>query len=178
MTNQIEAAAVAVAEARANGVKAHHGLIEAQGARKRLTDRLAAITSERAEIVAARRGGDADPEHGIRIEVLSADERDLAELVAEADRDVTKASGIAQEASGALARAEQSFALATDEAFLGRLTAHATGLDGLLLKTVTEIAGIVARRGGRPVWFPSIELANTLQRLHLTANINLTAVRR
>jgi hypothetical protein len=101
--------------------------------------------------------------------MASADERDLAELVADADRDVAKASTAAQEAQAALTRAEQFLAVADDESLLAKLTAHATALDGLMVRTIAEISTITARRGGRPVWYPSPEMATAVSRLHMTA---------
>jgi hypothetical protein len=170
MSSQIEAAAVAVSQARANGEKARGRLSEAQAVSDGLKARALVLENERTEIIAATRRGDHNPEHALRIAVVDADLKDLKPISEDAAAGVGAALAQAQEASAALSRAEQMLVIATDEAVLGRLTAHATELDGLLLKTVTQIAAIVTRRGGRPVWYPSIELANTLHRLRLTAN--------
>jgi septal ring factor EnvC (AmiA/AmiB activator) len=169
MSSQIESAATAVAVARANAATAQRSLVESQGARKRLSDRLTAIKAERDAIVAARRAGDSNPDHGVRIEVLAADESDLSGLLAKADGEVSRASTVAAEAQASLARAEQFLAVAADESLLAKLTAHATALDGLMVRTIAEISTITARRGGRPVWYPSPEMATAVSRLHMTA---------
>jgi hypothetical protein len=143
-----------------------------------LKARALVLENERAEIIAATRRDDHNPEHALRVAVVDADLKDLKPISEDADAGVAAAVAQAQEASAALTRAEQILVIATDEALLCRLTQHASTLDAMLLKTVTGIAAIVTRRGGRPVRYPSIELANTLQRLHVTATMNTTAVRR
>jgi hypothetical protein len=171
MSDQIKAAANAVAEARANAAKASDALAAAQGARKRLTDRVASIQVERSGIVSARRAGSADPEAPLKMAVLDADERDLAGLVIEADTAVKAALDNAQAAQGAVARAEQHLDMAHDEWLLAKLTEHATTLDGLLLRSVNEITAIAARSGRGPCWFPSGALATTLTKLSYTENL-------
>ena len=168
MFEQIKAAGRALAEAKANAERARGELADAQAARTRLNDRVAAIATERSTIVAARRDGDANLEHGVRMAVLNADERDLAGLVLEADAAVKAALDTSQAANGAVVRAEQQLSMAADESLLGKLVAHATELDALLLRTTTEIGAICARRRSAPAFFPSPALANQLQRLHLT----------
>jgi hypothetical protein len=171
MSERIKAAAGAVAEARDNAAKARDALAEAQAGRQRLHDRVAAIAAERGAIVAARRAGNADPEHGVRLEILRADEVDVAGMVVDADADVKRALDTAQAANGAVTRAEQYLIGAQDEVLLGKLVEHATTLDGLLLKTVTEIAAIGAHRRSGPAWFPSDALASTLTKLNYTAGL-------
>lgn len=171
MSDQLLAAAAALAEAKANAERARSELAERQAERKRLTDRVAAIAAERSAIVAARRDGDANLEQGVRMAVIRADEQDVCGMMVDADAEVKKALDNSQAANGALVRAEQMLDGVRDQELLRKLVEHAEQLDGLLLRTTTEIGAICARRRAAPTWFPSAPLANALQKLHLTREL-------
>jgi hypothetical protein len=103
--------------------------------------------------------------------VVEADLRDLAPMIKDANAGVAAAQAHDQEARQAVGRAEQQMAMSGDAELEARPAAHARALDALLLTTLNELTAIGKRVGGaRPVFMPSPELANTLQRLHLTAN--------
>jgi hypothetical protein len=167
MTDAIKAAAHALASARQNADAATAALTEAEAAADLPKAHVAELQAERAGIIAASRSGKQDPGKVLRLAVIDEDLADLAPIVAEADSELAKAQSAAQEAKGAIVRAEQHMAAATDDEMALRLAEHAGKLDALLLATINDMAGIAKRGGRRPFWAPSPALVNELQRLHL-----------
>jgi hypothetical protein len=172
MTDTIRAAAHALAGARSKTAGTARTLTEAQAVSDGFKARVTALASERAGIVAAARGGDRDPTHALRVGVIDADLQDLAPMIGDANAGVAVAQAQNQEAVQAVVRAEQQMAMAEAAELEARLAAHAAKLDALLLTTLNELTAVGKRVGrARPVFMPSPELANTLQRLHLTATL-------
>jgi hypothetical protein len=152
-----------------------HTLAEAQAIAADLKARVTALEGERSTIIANARGADPDPKNALRLCVREADLKDIAPMTDDANAGVAVAQAHDLEARQAVVRAEQQMAMAEAAELEARLTAHAAKLDALLLATLTELNAVGKRVGrARPVFMPSPELANTLQRLHLTA----TQVRR
>jgi hypothetical protein len=172
MTDEtIRAAARALAGARSKTAGSLAALTEAQAVSDGLKARVAALETERASIIANARGADPDPKNALRLCVLEADLKDMKPMTDDAAAGVATAQAQDQEGRQAVVRAEQQFSMATDAELEARLAAHAADLDALLLTTLNELTAVGKRVGpARPVFMPSPELANTLQRLHLTAN--------
>jgi hypothetical protein len=171
MTDAIRAAATALAGARQKATSTAHALAEAQSVADELRSRGAALDTERANIIASARRGDNDPKHALRLGVINADLQDLAPMIEDANAGVTAAMAQDQEARQAIVRAEQQFSMVTDAELERRLADHAGKLDALMLATLNELNAVGRRVGrARPVFIPSPELANTLQRLHLVAS--------
>jgi dihydroxyacetone kinase-like predicted kinase len=172
MTDTIRAAAHAVAGARQKTAGTAHALAEAQSVADKLREHVTALETERAGIITAARGGGAhDPTHALRVGVIDADLQDMKPMTDDANAGVAAAKAQDHEARQAVVRAEQQFAMATDAELERRLAEHAAKLDALLLATLNELTAVGKRVGrARPVFVPSPELANTLHRLHLTAN--------
>jgi hypothetical protein len=146
-------------------------LAEAQAVSDGLKARVTAPETERASIIANARGGDRDPSHALRLCVLEADLKDMKPMADDANAGVAVAQAHDQEARQAVVRAEQQMAMAEAAELEARLAAHARALDTLMLTTLNELTAVGKRVGrARPVFVPSPELANTLQRLHLVAN--------
>jgi hypothetical protein len=175
MTDAIRAASHALAGARQKTTSTACALAEAQSVADKLRARVTALETERADIISAARGGDDDPKHALRIGVIDADLRDLAPMTDDANAGVAVAQAHDLEARQAVVRAEQQMTMSEDAELEARLTAHARALDTLMLTTLNELTAVGKRVGrARPVFMPSPELANTLQRLHMTA----TGIRR
>jgi hypothetical protein len=171
MTETIRAAALALAGARQKVTSTAGALAEAQSVRDGLKTRVTALEMERASIIGATRSGDNHPTHALRVGVIDADLQDLAPMTEDANAGVASAQAQDQEARQAVVRAEQQMAMSEDAELEARLAAHARALDTLMLATLNELTAVGKRVGrSRPVFTPSPELANILQRLHLTAN--------
>jgi len=171
MTTQISNAAGAVATAKVDVGHAAAALVDAEGARDLVRARLDEKRAERAEIVGARKAGTESAKDGARLMTLAADLEGLAELLAEAEADVTKAAAEADKAKRALVQEEANLARRTDEELLVRLVARAVVLDGMMVKNIKEIADTWKRLGkspGRETWTPTVELADLIKRIDLT----------
>jgi hypothetical protein len=176
MTDEtIRAAALALAGARQKATRTARSLTQAQSVSDDLKERITALETERAGIIAATRGGAHDPTHALRVGVIDADISDLAPMTDDANAGVAAAQAHDQEARHAVVRAEQQMTMSVDAELEARLTEHARKLDALLLTTLNELNAAGKRISrARPVWFPSADLAGVIQRLHLTS----TQVRR
>jgi hypothetical protein len=167
MTAQIKAAAAALAEARIMSERAESVLMAAAGGRTQLSERVAALQAERAVIVDKARAGSMDPALALRMATLDLDIADLGAMVASADSDVTKAQISAGQARQDVASAEWQLSEAKADELESRLLVHAAHLDHLLSDTISDLVASGARKGSRPIWAPSPELAEAIQRAHL-----------
>jgi len=171
MTTQISNAAGGVAAARVDVEYAGAALVKSEAARDRIKDRIAEKQAARAEIVATRKSGVDNARDGARLMTIAADIEGLAELLAEADADVTKAAAGADKATRTLVQAEADLAKASDTELLRCLIENAVVLDGLMVKNIKEIADTWKRLGnspGRERWTPTVELADLIKRIDLT----------
>jgi hypothetical protein len=170
-TEHIRHAALALAEAKVAAERAETALDAANAGRKRVADRISALSAERASIIGKARAGSNDPALSLQLGVVEADLGDLGDLVAGADAEVAKVQASVAEARQAVVRAEQQLASTRDSEIERLLVVHAGKLDELLLATVNELAAVGKRIGrARPMFAPSQALADSLYRLRLTAN--------
>jgi len=170
-TIQIKTAASALTAAKQTSKTAAATLAEANDNRAQVASRIAALEAERGAIIAERGAGKVCPDHGTRLALIAADLEGLAELLAEADATVSAARAASQSASGHVATAQRALDREADTETLSRLVAHAEKVDGILLGTIQEInaaCGRLGRPAGREPWVPSVQLAEALQRRHLT----------
>jgi len=171
MTTQISNLSGVVAAAKVEAERAEGTLAEAEAHRDVIKGRIAEKQAERTAIVAARKAGAQTKSDGAKLMVIEADTQNLGELLSAADAVVVKAIRDATEAKRVLALAESDLARRTDEELLARLVEHAEKVDGILLGTIQEInaaCGRLGRPAGREPWAPTIQLAEALQRRHLT----------
>jgi hypothetical protein len=168
--SEIESAASALAQARAEAAKAAEYLDRAKAAQARVQERVDALGAERSGIVTASQKRAGDAHAALRLATIDADLADLGPAVAEQVQAVAIARGQADASNAAVVRAQQMLDMSADSQLLGKLTAHANRLDELLCKTLVEIAAIDKRTGRRPSWAPSSEVYAALTKLHLTAN--------
>jgi chromosome segregation ATPase len=170
-TPAIKAAASALAEVKQTTETAASTLAEAQASRAQVAERIVALEAERAAIASERKAGADKPDHGARLAIIGMDLEDLADMLAEADAAVAAARAGSQSAAGHVASAQRALDRETDTETLSRLVVHAEKVDGVLLGTIQEInaaCGRLGRPAGREPWAPSIQLAEALQRRHLT----------
>src|SRR6185437_10153151 len=167
MSNEtIEAAAAQVVGAKERAAVTGDALAAVTSRRDGLKARIDALTAERGTIVAARKAGNTDPEHGPRLALIGADLEGLGEIMADADAEVAKAKAADDAARHVVTLAEQGLANERDDEMLGRMKAHADKLGVLMLAAVDEITAISKRmRLSREPWHPEPKLAATLHRL-------------
>jgi hypothetical protein len=165
--SQISDAAFAAAQAQVHVQRANAGLATAVAEHEKIAERVAALTTQRAEIIARRGLGDTRPTDGADLELIAADQQGLAGILDEAEAVVTAARGPVQAARQAWSNAHREMQLAEDAAALAQLVEHAGKLDGLLLATVSQITDTQGRLGqtGRPAWAPSKDLYIGLRKL-------------
>ncbi len=163
----IESTATGLAQAQAKAAKVAEALSAAEGAKKIVQDRIAALEAERAQIIADRKEGADDYSHGPRLAVIAADLEGLREILAEVEAAIGPVKAEADAASAAVAQAQHLLERAEEDALLARLVDHAKVLDRLLHDTVTRINRIAQRRSMRDPWAPSRALANELRKLDL-----------
>jgi hypothetical protein len=167
MTAEIQAAARALASARASATRAEAALAKTNAARALLADRSAALNAERSTLVEkARAGGDA-PTLSLRLSIIDLDLSDLAALAQAAQADCDAAGAVSSEAKQAVVAAEWSLSEEETAEYEARLLVHSATLDALLLETIGELITLGARKGSRPIWAPSPALADAINRAHL-----------
>jgi hypothetical protein len=172
MTVEIDAAAKALATAKAEATRAESGLVKAQARLKVLADNSSALSADRVALVEEARAGGDTAALSLRLEIVRADLGDLAKMGAAAEADVTAAQAVAAEARKAVASVEWALETATADEFEKRLLVHAATLDSLLFTTIQDLVTLGARRGSRPNWACSTGLAEAIRRSDLNrANV-------
>jgi hypothetical protein len=169
MTNFVNAA-TAVADARLALDDANSALSAAAGDRNGISQRIAALETERCEIVEVRQSGHQDDEiHGARLAIIAVDLDDLRLILAEAEAQVTPLREAADKTRQRVSAAEQALATDRQNEVLRLLKDRATQLGDLLLQAVTAIESHKARlQMSRNIWEPSAALAEKIHKLHLT----------
>jgi len=165
----IEAAATAVADALLALDEANDALTPAAAHRDLVASRIAALETERAAILAARRTGHQDDAvHGPRLFLLDADLTDLKVLLAEADAQVAPLRQAVEETRRQVSVATTGQDNAREDEILRLTVVRADELGALLLKAICEI-DVHKRRlqASRNLWAPAKQLADTLHRLDL-----------
>jgi hypothetical protein len=170
MQDVIEHAALRVSKAEAARDAANAKLAAAKTVAAEIDSRVAALDTERAEIVAAARTGDADPAAGLRLAVIDADLADLRKIAADGKAGLANAQSDVHRASQAVTVAEQQLALVKDEVLERELVAHVDQLAQLLGAGVAELRAIWRRKRARPTWSCSTELLRELQSLRFIAD--------
>ena len=170
MSDVIDHAAHRVAAAERKLEAATATLTATKTAAAEINSRVAALETERGQIVAAARAGDADPAAGLRLAVLDADLADLRKIAADGNAGLANAQSDVQRASQAVAAAEQALALAKDEVLERQLVAHVDQLAQLLGAGIAELRAIWRRKRARPTWSPTTELLRELQSLRFVAD--------
>jgi hypothetical protein len=125
----IVAAARHIAAAVAEHEKAAGALENAQAARQRIIDRLAALDSKRTEIVTRRQGGNTHPDDAGQLALIAADKEGLVAMLPDADAVVASALAPVQAAASAVAMARQALQQTEDELAEKALAEHAATLD-------------------------------------------------
>jgi hypothetical protein len=167
MTDSIQHAARAVAEAEAAANTAAENLAAADRRADDLRGRKAALEAERDAIAAAHRAGDS-VDAG-RLAVLQLDLEEIDALIAAAAAKVAEAQGKADAARATVDGRRHALQFQGDLVLLDGSKGHATVLAEKLLAAINEINATAARlgRGNRPEWAPSPELALLMRRLDL-----------
>jgi hypothetical protein len=167
----IEQAAIVVAEARAHAQRANTTLAEAEAGRTRISNRIDDLATERGALVAAERSGSSGPGAALRLAVIDEDIRDLNAMIATAEAELAKPRSEAAQGEQRVTAAEWQLGNARDIELEGRLLEYTGRLEQLTLEALRELSDVGQRLGrSRPVWAPSQELCDQLQRLRLTAN--------
>jgi hypothetical protein len=165
----IEAAATAVADALLALDEANDALKPAAAHREVVVNRIEALETERAAILAARRTGHQDDAvHGPRLFLLDADLTDLKVLLAEADAQLAPLRQAAEEARRQVSAATTAQDNVREGEVLRLTIARADELGALLLRAIGEIDVHKRRLGAsRNLYTPAKQLADTLHRLDL-----------
>jgi chromosome segregation ATPase len=167
MTDSIQHAARAVAEAEAAANTAAENLAAAHRRADELRGRKFQIETERDSIAADRRAG-REIDSG-RLAVLQLDLADLETLITAASNTDAELQAKANAARATVGARRQALQFQGDLVLLGGSKQHATALAEKLLAAINEINATAARlgRGNCPEWAPSPELALLMRRLDL-----------
>jgi chromosome segregation ATPase len=177
MTDSIQHAARAVAEAEAAANSAADNLAEAHRRADELRGRKSQLGTERDAIAADRRaGGKIDCG---RLAVIQLDLEDIDALITAASNSVAELQAKADAARATVDARRQAVQFQGDLVLLDGSKQHATALAEKLLAAINEINATAARlgRGNRPEWAPSPELALLMRRLDLNRGAIRGAIR-
>jgi chromosome segregation ATPase len=167
MTDSIQHAAHAVAEAEAVANTAAENLAAAHRRADELRGRKSQLETERDAIAAARRAG-RDIDSG-RLAVLQLDLADVETLITAASNTVGELQAKADADRAMVDARRQALQFQGDLVLLEGSKQQATAIADKLYAAINEINATAARlgRGNRPEWAPSPELALLMRRLDL-----------
>jgi len=175
MTDVIDSAAFRVAEAEQKLDAANATVTTAKKAADEIAARIAALETERGEIIDRARAGDTDGKFGLRLAVLTADGGDLCKIAADAQSGIVTARAAVERAKQALLAAEKALQLVKDEELERQLVAYVDELAVKLGSGIAELRAIWRHKRARPTWAPTPELTREITRLRLTADNRVLA---
>jgi hypothetical protein len=124
--------------------QAHAACLTADAAVAKIVGRIGALASDRASIVARRAAGDARPDDGATLELISADSEGLLGMKPAAVNAAAAAGAAYQRAAADLAAAKAAFKAEEGRMTLAALHDHAARLITLLEETLQQARTVAA----------------------------------